>query len=241
LWEQHGFGAAGEFLRYRGRLGRLPGGQRVPGSCFQSRQDMIDCRLIFPSLQHTVKYLFVYTSAIAASEKPRRKGGLQCFVTAAASSVASQLLQGGEEALGLCLALQAEALRRDEFSQVPVQRSGLEISAHSGKTLSAANSARALQMLQLERVPPKPMGKTGVKDAAFCEGVPECRLQARLENTKCSGLGHALQQNENEMFKRYRAPVSLLRAVLPCIASLMKKMVTYLTVFVFTSFLFFFR
>lgn len=59
-----------------------------------------------------------------------------------------------------------------------------------------------------------------MKDAVFCGGVPECRLQARFENTKFSGLGHALQQNENVMFKRWRVPVSLVRAVIPCIASL---------------------
>lgn len=184
---------------------------------------MIDCRFIIPTSRHTVKYFFVYTSAITASEKSRQKGGLQRFVTAIAASVASQLLHRVEKALGHCPALQAEALRRDEFSQVPVERSGHQISAHTGKILSAADPPCALQMVQLEGVTPKPMGKTGEKDAVFRKGVPECRLQARFENTKCSGLGHALQQNKNYMFRRCGGPVSLGRTVIPCIASLMEE------------------
>lgn len=134
---------------------------RVPGSCFQYRQDVIDCGLVFPTSPHTVKYFFVHTSSIAASAKPRQKGGLQRFVTAVASSVASQLLHGGEAAPGRCPALQADALRGDEFSQVPVQRSDLEISSHSGKILPAADSPCALLMVELEGVPPKPPGEDG--------------------------------------------------------------------------------
>ena len=203
---------------------------------------MNGCRLIFPTSQHTVKYFFVYTSAITASEKSRQKGGLQCFVTAIASSVASQLLHGEEKSLGHCPALQAEALRGDEFSQVPVQRSGLEISAHTGKIPSAADPPCALQMVQLEGVAPKPTGKTGVKDAVFCKGVPECRLQARFENTKCSFLRHAIQQKENEVFTRCGASASFVRAVIPCIASLLEENGSLgLTIFIFTSFLIFFR
>lgn len=160
---------------------------------------MIDCRLILPTSQHTVKYFFVYTSALTACEKPGQQGGLPRFVTATASSVASQLPHGGEKPLGRCPALQAEALRRDEFSQVPEQRSTLKIPAHTGKILSAADPPRALQVAQLDGASPTPTGKTGVKGALFCEGVPERRLQARCKNTKCSGLGHALQQNENEI------------------------------------------
>lgn len=83
----------------------------VPGSCFQYRQDMTDCRLVFPTSQYTRKYL-VCTSAVLVSENPRQEGGLQRFVNAKASSVATQLLQGGENAFGCCPALQAEALRR---------------------------------------------------------------------------------------------------------------------------------
>lgn len=120
---------------------------------------MIDCRFIIPTARHTVKYFFVYTSAITASKKSRQKGGLQCSVTAIASSVASQLLHRVEKALRHCPTLQAEALRRDEFSQLPVQRSGHEISAHTGKILSAADPPCALQMVQLEGVTPKPLGR----------------------------------------------------------------------------------
>lgn len=106
---------------------------------------------------------------------------MQHFVAAVASAAASQLLQGREKALGCCPALQAEILRRDEFIRVPVQGSRLEISAHTGKTLSAADRPCGSQMVHLEGVHPKPVGKTGMKDPVFCEGVPECRLQARFE------------------------------------------------------------
>lgn len=82
----------------------------VPGGCFQYRQDTTDCRLIFPASQYTE--IFVCTSAVLVSESPRQEGGLQCFVNATASSVATQLLQGGEKAPGRCSALQADALRR---------------------------------------------------------------------------------------------------------------------------------
>lgn len=78
---------------------------------FSTRQDMTDCKLISPTSQYTVK-CFVCTSAVPVSESLRQEGGLQCFVNATASSVATQLLQGGEKAPGCCPALQAEALRR---------------------------------------------------------------------------------------------------------------------------------
>lgn len=102
---------AGEFLRYRDNSEILLGGQSVPGSYFQYRQDMTGCRLVFPTSQYTVKH-FMHTSAVPVPKSPRQEGGLQCFVTAIAASAATQLLQGGEKALGCCPALQAEALRR---------------------------------------------------------------------------------------------------------------------------------
>lgn len=216
---------------------------RISGSCFQYRQDNISCRLIFPTSQHTTKCFFVYTSAIVTSKMSRQKARMQHFVAAIASAAASQLQQGGEKALQCCPVLQAEALRREEFIQVPMQGSRLEISARTGKILSAADRPCGLQMVRPEGVHPKPMGKTGMEILSSAKAYQSLGCKPELK-IKCSVLGRALQQNENEMFERCGVPVSLVRAVIPCVASLMKKMtvqVTNQTIFIFISFLIFFR